>query len=89
VNKRTIEIDTEIRLLKDEFNSINEKFNKTTYETDNCGDLFTPSHRVGEIKAGMKNEVIYMLLEQRELARKIILLYVEKNDLVEKYVEDI
>jgi hypothetical protein len=89
VNKRTIEIDTEIRLLKDEFNITNEQLYKKTYTTDSCGDLFTPSHRAGEIKPGMAKEVIKILIKQRELARKIILLYQEKDDLVEKYVEDI
>ena len=89
MNKRVIEIDTEIRILKDEFNSINEKLGMLTYKTDSCGDLFTPSHRAGEIKAGMKNEVIDILHGQRELTRKIILLYQEKEELVEKYVDDI
>jgi hypothetical protein len=89
MNKRVIEIDTEIRLHKDRFNLINEELNRKTYKTDSCGDIFTPSHRAGEIKPGMREEVIKILIKQRELARKIILLYQEKDELVEKYVNDI
>jgi hypothetical protein len=82
MNKRIIEIDTEIRLLKEKHNAIKEELGTHLQEEDNIECSHWMGRRViwkkHDIKEGKTQRVIYLLRDQRDMGATIIKLLEEK-----------
>ena len=82
MNTRVIEIDTEIRLLKEKYNGIKEELGTHLHDDDNI----VCSHWMGrrtiwkknDIKEGKTQRVIYLLRDQRNTGWEVIQLLEEK-----------
>lgn len=81
MNKRIIEIDTEIRLLKEKYNCIKDELGTHLHDEDRIDSDFFGTRTVwkkNDIKEGKTQRVIYLLRDQRDMGASIVKLLEEK-----------